>query len=187
MATWQFHIYFIPQKALLHKYGYLPDQLKIDKESWSAYISNSDLDEEPAFEDALTISWWLDLDINKNDFLPLLKPFGDIQKWTEQTNGIRSFGDSRNNDITVCFNDNTHKVEEVSCRIDLRLPDKNFIGNVLSLAIKFECLLMDRQGRLYQPTTTALLETIKLSNASRFVENPEQFLENLTKGMVAPQ
>jgi hypothetical protein len=187
MAIWQFHIYFIPRQSLLNKYGRVPTQLMIDKEGWNDYSQNSDLEKETNFEDAFTISWWIDLNINLDDFLPLLKIFGDIQSWTQGSDGLRSFGDTNTNDITVCFNDTTKIIEEVSSRLDLRQLDKSFIDKILSLATQFDCLLMDRQGRLYQPSVAALLDSIKLSNANRFVGDPEQFLNDLSKGIVTPE
>jgi hypothetical protein len=187
MAIWQFHIYFIPRQSLLNKYGKVPTQLAIDNDSWNNYFKNADLDNEPDFEDALTIHWWLDLNINLNNFLSLLTTFGKVQNWTEDADGLRSFGNAETNDISVCFNDMTKIVEEVSCRLDLRKIDKNFINKVLSLAMQFDCLLMDRQGRLCQPSMVALFDTIKLSNAERFVSNPKQFLDDLSKGTVAPE
>lgn len=187
MAIWQFHIYLIPQKALRNRYGQVPKQLVMDKDGRSDYIQSTDLGIEPDFEDALTIHWWLDLNVNLNSILPTLKSFGDIQSWTQSADGLRSFGDTDKNDISVCFNDTTKIVEEISCRLDLRQLDKGFIEKVLSFATQFDCLLMDRQGRLYQPSLVALFDTIKLSNTNRFVGNPEQFLDDLSKGIVAPE
>ena len=69
MAIWQFHVYLIPKKSLLNKYGQVPTQLVMDKDGWSDYIQNADLDTEPDFEDALTIHWWLDLNINFDNIL----------------------------------------------------------------------------------------------------------------------
>jgi hypothetical protein len=187
MAIWQFHIYLIPKKSLLNKYGQVPTQLVMDKEGWNDYFQNADLETEPEFEDALTIHWWLDLNINLDTILPLLITFGEIQSWTQNADGLRSFGDTDTNDISVCFDNTTKIVVEVSCRVDLRQLDKSFIDKVLSLATQFDCLLMDRQGRLYQPSIVALLDTIKLSNANRFVGDPEQFLSDLSKGIVTPE
>ena len=159
----------------------------MDKEGWDDYFQNSDLDKESDFEDAFTISWWLDLNINLDVFLPLLKAFGEIQSWTQDSEGLRRFGNTMTNDITVYFNDATKIVEEVNCRLDLRQLDKSFIDKIFSLAKQFDCLLMDRQGRLYQPLMTALFDTIKLSNANRFVGDPEQFLKDLSNGIVTPE
>ena len=135
----------------------------------------------------MTIHWWLDLNINLEDILPLLKTFGDIQSWTQNADGLRNFGNREMNDISVCFDNTTKIVEEISCRLDLRQLDKDFIDKVLSLATRFDCLLMDSQGRLYKPSIEALFDTIKLSNANRFVGDPEQFLSDLSKGIVTPE
>jgi len=187
MAIWQFHIYIIPEKSLLNKYGQLPSKLAMEKEGWNDYFQNADLDTEPNFEDALTIHWWLDLNINVDNILPLLITFGDLQTWTQNADGLRSFGDTDTNDISVCFNNTTKIVEEVSCRLDLRQLDKSFIDKIILLATQYECLLMDRQGRLCQPTLNAFLEAIKLSNAKRFVGDPEEFLNDLSNGIVTPE
>lgn len=187
MAIWQFHIYIIPKKSLLNKYRQVPTSLVMNKEGWNDYFQNFNLDTEPGFEDALTIHWWLDLNINLNNFLPLATTFGGIQSWTQDADGLRSFGDVDSNDFSICFNDQTNMVEEVSCRLDLRQIDRSFIDKVISLAIQFDCLLMDKKGRLYEPSILALLEAIKLSNANRFVGDPEKFLNDLSKGTLTPE
>jgi hypothetical protein len=187
MAIWQFHIYLIPKKSLLNKYGQVPTQLAMDKDGWSDYFQNSRLDSEPEFEDALTIHWWLDLNINLNSLMPVLKSFGNIQSWTQNADGLISFGDTDTNDISVCFDNATEIIQEVSCRLDIRQLNKILISKVISLATQFECLLMDSQGRLYQPSIESLFDTIKLSNANRFVGDPKQFFNDLSKGIVTPE
>ena len=187
MAIWQFDIYFIPRQSLLDKYGHVPAQLEINKDAWSGYFENFDLENEPDFEDALTIQWWSNLNLDARDLLQTLQSFGELQEWTANTNGLRSFGDTETNDISVCFDHVTNKVKELSCRLDLRQIDKGFIKKALSLAIQFDCLLMDRQGRLYEPTIEDLIDKIHLSNANRFVEDPGLFLDDLSKGIVVTE
>jgi hypothetical protein len=187
VAIWQFHIYFIPRQSLFDKYGHVPILLEIDTDCWRDYIQSGDLEGEPDFEDALTVHWWLHLNLDIKNLLPTLELFGELQEWTAQTEGLRSFGNADTNDISVCFDNETNNVEEVSCRIDLRQIDKGFIKNILSLATQFDCLLMDRKGRLYEPTFENLFETIQTSNASRFIEDPRQFLDDLSTGIVTPE
>ena len=167
MAIWQFNIYFIPRQTLLDKYGQILTELEYD--------------------DALTIHWWHNLNLVTNKLLPLLQQFGDLQEWTSRTEGLRSFGDSEANDISICYDNKTDKVEELSCRIDLRQIDKNFIDKVFSIATQFDCLLMDSEGRLFQPSVAALADSIQLSNAKRFVTDPGKFLDDLSKGKVTPE
>ncbi len=167
MAIWQFNIYFIPRQTLPDKYGQVLSELE--------------------YEDALTIHWWLNLNMDTNQLLPLLKQFGDLQEWTSRTEGLRSFGDTEANDISICFDNKTYKVEELSCRLDLRQIDKDFVDKVLSFATQFDCLLMDSNGRIFQPTVKALADSIQLSNAKRFVTDPRQFLDELSTGIVTPE
>ena len=187
VAIWQFHIYFIPRQSLLDKYGHVPTQLEMNKEGWADYIEKFNLDEEPEFEGAMTVQWWLNLNVDINELLPILQQFGEMQEWTATTDGLRSFGDTETNDISVCFDHQTNKVQELSCRLDLRQIDKAFVAKFLSVAKRFDCLLMDRQGKLYEPTIENLVDKIELSNANRFVDDPRQFLEDLSKGIVTPE
>ncbi|SOD14601.1 hypothetical protein [Pedobacter xixiisoli] len=161
MAIWQFNIYFIPRQTLLEKYGQVQTKLE--------------------FEKAFKIHWWLNLNVDTKELLPLLQQFGDLQEWTSKTDGLRSFGDTETNDISICFDNKTNKVEELSCRLDLRNVDKFFIKKVLSIATLYDCLLMDSRGRLFQPTIAALDESIQLSNATRFVDDSKQFLDDFPK------
>lgn len=109
MAIWQFHICFIPRQSLLDKYGHVPTEFEMNKEGWAAYIEKCNLDEEPNFEDALTVQWWLNLNLDINELLPTLQQFGELQEWTAGTDGLRSFGDTETNDISVCFDHQTKK------------------------------------------------------------------------------
>src|SRR5206468_5305894 len=105
VAIWQFHIYFIPRQSLFDKYGHVPTQLEMNKEGWEDYIESGDLDKEPEFEDALSISWWSTLNLDIKELLPTLQQFGQLQEWTARTEGLRSFGDTETNDISVSFDD----------------------------------------------------------------------------------
>ena len=142
---------------------------------------------ELEYEDALTIHWWHNLYLDTNKILPLLQQFGNLQEWTSRTEGLRSFGDTEANDISICYDNKTDKVGELSCRLDLRQIDKNFVDKIFSIATQFDCLLRDSKGRLFQPTVAALADSIQLSNAKRFVTDPRQFLDDLSKGILTQE
>ncbi len=187
MAIWQFPIYFIPKQSLFEKYGCLPPQLEMDKDGWSKYLANAAFEKEPESKDALAVQWWLPLNIDISTLLPILRQFGDLQEWTAHLEGLRSFGDSEANDVCVCFRPDTGKVEEFSCRLDLRQVNKDFVGRLLSFAVHYDCLFMDRIGRIYNPTHESLIRAIELSNTKRFVEDPKQFLKDLSQGIAKPE
>jgi hypothetical protein len=173
MAVRQIHIYLIPKKSLLNKYGQLPTQLELDKDAWIDYFENLDLYTEPYFEDALTIPWWLDLNVNFDSVLPVFKTFGNIQSSAYGMDGLISCGSTDENEIFVWVDTISKIVEKISCRLDLRKPDKGSINKVISLATQFECLLMDSQGRLYQAAVAALFDAIRLSNTNLFFSDTE--------------
>lgn len=167
MAIWQFNIYFIPRQTLFDIYGEVLTELE--------------------YEEALSIPWWLNLHVNVGNLLPLLQQFGELQEWTSEINGLRSFGDDETNDISVSYNKRTEMVDDLSCRLDLRKIDRDFIAKVFSIATHFDCLLMDCKGKLFQPLIEELSESIQLSSANRFVTDPRQFLEDMSNGKVAPE
>jgi hypothetical protein len=167
MAIWQFNIYFIPRQTLLEKYGQVPTQLD--------------------FEDALSGYWWLNLNLDISKIYPLLQQFGDLQEWTLNSDGLRSFGNDDANTISVCYDSKTDRVEDLSCRIDLRQIEKIFVDKIFSVAMQFDCLLMDSKGALFQPIITSLVARIKDSDANRFVSDPKQFLDDLSKGIITQE
>ncbi|HEY9001390.1 MAG TPA: hypothetical protein VIM89_08550 [Mucilaginibacter sp.] len=162
----------------------MPDQLFIDKDGWENHFAKSDLEDAYDFEDALTINWWNKFIVTIDQLFPFIK---NIVESPNGIDGLRYFGDADTNNICVSFDENTNQVDEVSCRVDLRKLDKDFINSVFSLARQFNCLLMDRQGRLFEPSRDEFIEKVKLSDSYRFVVNPEKFLNDLSDGLASPE
>jgi hypothetical protein len=187
MAIWQFDVYFIPRSSLIERYGHIPAQLEIKTMAWEDYFNDFKLDEEPDFEDAMTINWWQGLNVDFDEILPALEEFGEVVEWTSQSNGLRQFGNNDTDDISVGFDPITSKVESLHCRLDVRQIDKAFADKACSLARRFDCLFMDRQAWLYEPTIDKLAERIQLSNAYRFAVDPRQFFDDLSKGIIKPE
>ena len=158
----------------------MPIQLYIDKDGWDKYYG----DENYEFEDALTIFWWLYLNIPIDELSLILDNFSQERY---NAKGLKTVGNTETNEITAGFNEATNRVEELSCRIDLREIDKPFIDNLFLLAKRYDCLLMDRQGRLFEPNLTDLVSAIKLSNSYRFISNPYGFLDDLSLGIIKPE
>ncbi len=185
MAIWQFTLYFIPKQSLLNKYPSIPEKLHIDHDAWDKYYKENELTDEYDFEDALTINWWSNSNILTTDVFPILNYYEPISQ--DSFGSVKYFGNADTNNITVCYNKETNKIEDLDCRIDLRKIDTKFINNVFDFAKQFECLLMDRQGRLIEPVFSKLMDAIKLSNSFRFVTNPTDFLDDLSKGIIKPE
>jgi hypothetical protein len=186
MAIWQYNIYFLPRQSLINKFGKIPFQLKVNNEGWENYLNTTtDVDDE--FEDAFTINWWADIKISLQILTPFLLKFGEIQEWTRNSEGLRRFGNTSTNDICACFDEKTEYIQELNCRLDLGRLDTKIIEIVFEIAAKFNCLLMDKQARLFEPNMKELIGNIEKSNANKFVNNPTQFFEDLTSGQIKPE
>jgi hypothetical protein len=130
---------------------------------------------------AINISWWIETETVIESIIPNLEKLGSIQKWSEESKGSRSYGDDRTNDISVWFNHETGRVGSIRCRVDLREPNREFIHNALEFALKFDCLLMDINGRLFAPTIDNFLDHLELSNAWKFISDPHGFIASVIK------
>jgi hypothetical protein len=72
-------------------------------------------------------------------------------------------------------------VSSVFVRVDVRNVSETFIARVLEIARKNGWLLRTDDERVFQPSFAKLLSAIHASAAFRFVENPQRFIEALSK------
>jgi hypothetical protein len=167
MAIYQYHVTVIPRQTILRHWNPIPDKVQ--------YRDN------PKFgDDLININWWDNLNTDLDDLEKRIRVFADQVEWTKRTEGMKTFGDNETNDITISKTD-LGQVEGMSFRIDLREIDKRFIDNVLTISKDLDCLLLDSQGNLFEPTNENLADNIKTSNAFKFVTNPTDFLNKLGK------
>ncbi len=172
MAIWQFSTYLIPGQSLRKKYGEIPRQMLMDEADWDKFFEKENPETMPDFAD---------LNILLDDIYALLTDIGDLVSWSADADFKRSFGDPDTNDITAYFHERTKIVETVNCRFDLRQPNLSFINKTLSFAKKFECFLMDKEGKLHQPSAMSLFEAIKISDSYPYLSDAEKFLKDLLK------
>ena len=101
-------------------------------------------------------------------------------EWTKKFENGGDYGNNDTNDISIAKNE-PGNLDEFSFRIDLMEIDKNFIDSVLTIVRDLDCLLIDRQGNLFEPTNENLSDNIKKSSAFKYVANPTDFLNKLGK------
>ena len=167
MAVYQYHVTVIPRQTLLREWNPIPDKVQ--------YSDN------PKFgDDLINVNWWDSLNMDFDDIEKRIRVFADQVEWTKTTEGMKTFGNNDTNDITISKTE-LGQLEGVSFRIDLREIDKSFIDNVLTISKDLDCLLLDSQGNLFEPTHENLADKVKTSNAFRFVANPTDFLNKLGK------
>lgn len=171
MAIYQYHLTVIPRQSILQHWDIIPTKIEIDN--------------NPAFDedDLINVRWWNKEQIKFEAIEQMISKFLGQVEWTKKSSDFKTFGDNETNDITIVRADCGQLLEELSFRIDLRKIDRVFIDNMFAIVKDLDCLLLDRQGNLFEPSNENLADNVKKSNAFKFVTNPIDFLDKLGKNI----
>ena len=168
MATYQYHLTFIPRQSILRHWDNVPIKIQVH--------DNPLFDED----DLINVKWWNKETVDFNVIEKRILNFADQVEWTKLYKDQKTFGDNETNDIDIGRNERG-QFDGMSCRIDLSNMDWSFVDQVINIAKDLDCLLLDRQGNLFEPTRESLIENSRKSNAFKFVTNPTDFLNGLGK------
>lgn len=190
MAVWQYFLKVIPKISVIKKYGLVPPKLEINHAGWAKYQQNAwkGIRSKIDFEDAQTINWWKDISFDKERTVSAINNLIKQCGWSD-TNTIGWKGDTRNNqdnDVYIHFNE-SGKINSFTFRTDLRDDSLDFLDEMLKICKANEWLVMDGNGLLFEPRFLEVYQSMRNSNASKFLENPEKFFEDLESGAIKPE
>jgi hypothetical protein len=166
MAIYQYHLTVIPRQRLLRHWNIIPVKIQVH--------------DNPAFDkdDLINVKWWDKENVDFGTIEQKILEFAGQVEWTKKSGDVKTFGNNETNDITIVKGE-MGQLDELSFRVSLKEVDRLFIDNVLAIVIDLDCLILDRQGNLFEPTNYNLANSIKKSNAFKFVTNPTDFLNKL--------
>jgi len=153
MAVWQYTCYLINKDMLLGK-----DLQKKYKEFLQADMLLLSLDK---------VKLNLNFITRTND------------RWIKNSTIIH-YGDYEDDDIYLYTNKN--KVNNIKIRYSLRKNDIIFFNNIIKLANKLDCYLIDNDGSVIIPKQQDLAKKILNSRALKFVKNPKKFIDSFIRG-----
>ncbi len=156
MAIWQFDIRMLPSEAVLRRHGVT-----------AVIIPKNEIDDEEALWENLPIS------ANFEDEISEILP--RMQSWHRE---LRQWGCDDGDRIDLWTDGKA--ISGIKVRIDVRQISRIFIVKVLELARRHHWLIRTEDGQVFQPSFAKLLSAIHTSDAFRFVENPQRFLEELS-------
>jgi hypothetical protein len=93
----------------------------------------------------------------------------------------QAWGKTDTNDIWIGWVNETRVVEEIRFRIDLRKVDEAFIEKVLAFARRFGLQFKLIHIEILEPTMANVKAALDRSEAKRFVQDPEKFIDELGK------
>lgn len=190
MAIWQYYLKVIPKESVVRRYGFVPSKLEINHDGWAKRRQDlidgnkSEID----FEDAQTINWWKDVSFDKEAAIASIDELVRRCDWMS-SGTIGWKGDTRNNqdnDVYIHFGE-TGKVESFTFRTDLRNDSLDFLVGMLAVCQAHDWLVMDARGFLFEARYLDVYESMRRSNATRFLEDAERFFEDLSSGKIKPE
>jgi hypothetical protein len=186
MAIHQHDISLIPKQSIVDRFGKIPSKLFIDHESRINHVDTKNFDDEISFQDDLTINYWKNHRLKFSDIESYIDASFKLIEWTKESEDFKSFGDYNDNDMSVSFNADNF-ISGIDFRINVANLNNDVLSNVLILTRYLDCLLVDKQGNLFEPSEDNLIRSINKSNAFKFNSNPKDFLDKLSSGEIKPE
>ncbi len=183
MATYQFLAFILPKKAIENKFGKIPKQLIIKAHEWEKYWDNWDLNlnepPEPNFEDAITINWWKEIEIDivylKNEIDKIIPR----SSWSNESWKIEN--KEVDHDLSIDYNEKENFIEDFRFRTDLRDSTLSFLKSMLELCNRHDWILMDGNGYLCNPNIIEFTTLLKKSKAHLYITNPSLFFDTINQ------
>lgn len=153
MAIWQFHIQILSKREIEVKYQSIPEIIgENDIENLKGWSNKPSLDK--ATEILSTF----------------LQP---KQSWMD---GVKQWGEEDKDCVELFFENSI--IDEIIIKIDLRNFKPELLDLVMDLSNELEGLILI-ENRLYKPVLSDLIKELNNSNASKFLDNPKKYLDDL--------
>jgi hypothetical protein len=166
MAVWQYLLIVVPEDSIDNNYEC------IFKNNKTEFLPETDV-------------FWKNFNGDIPSIISELDQIIPKANWGNETylNWKGNGNDDEDNDACICLSDDKTKIEEFQFRIDLRKLSNitNILQSILNLCEKHNLVLIDLKGKIFEPELEDVLGSIKASNATRFLNDPIQFFEDLSK------
>lgn len=172
MATYQLYLAFIPRIGLLKKHDQVPVNIKVSTET--GYFESN------------TEQYWKLAKIDSTEIIQEINKLVNKATWGNDSSNHnwKNYSEEVDNDAWMSTNGKSGKIEEFHFRADLREKGLVFLREMIQLAEKKNCLLMDIKGNLATPELKEINILIKKSNAYKFLQDPLKFLTEIGKGKI---
>ena len=164
MAIWQYLLIVVPEKSIDNNY--------------QCIFKNNKTEFLPE-----TNSFWKNFEADIPSIISELDQIIPKANWGNETyfNWKGNGNNDEDNDACICLSDDKTKIEEFQFRIDLRKASNitTVLQAILKLCKKNQFVLIDLKGQIFKPEIEAIIESLKSSNAMKFIADPIQFFENL--------
>lgn len=164
MAIWQYLLIVVPEKSIDNNYQCIFKNIKTE------FLPE-------------TNSFWENFEGDIPSIISELDQIIPKANWGNETylNWKGNGNNDEDNDACICLSDDKTKIKEFQFRIDLRKASNitSVLHAILNLCKKNQFVLIDLKGQIFKPEMQYIRESLKSSNAMKFIADPIQFFENL--------
>lgn len=119
-------------------------------------------------------SLWSGYNIKQDSIDEVEKVLKRTKSWSED---IVQLGDISGTVIEIFYAEDM--IDEVTCRLDLRNINTKIIDSILNFISANNIAIIAGNKVYLVPNRESILEIMKKSDAYRFIENPQKFLEGI--------
>lgn len=165
MAIYQFSLYPVPLKGIIHKYGEIPNSLPVDRSK--GYLEIKEIGE----------AW----ELSKTEPDATIKRLDELLDRSNRGNSAlthnwKTYASKVDNDAFLSVNPTTGFIEELTLRADLRENGLTFLTEIIGLSEDLEYYLCDSKGNLIKPNLEAIFALLQESNSLEFLTDQRAFL-----------
>jgi hypothetical protein len=167
MAVYQYYLAVIPKIGVEKKHDSIPDKT----------VTNTDT----GYFESDAALYWKEVGIAADNIVSKIDLIIKRANWGNNMSSFnwKSYTNEVDNDASIYLDEESLTIREFSFRADLREPNLNFLKNMIKLGVENEWLFFDRNGKLMKPDFEEIKNSIRNSNAYRFLGDPIKFLENI--------
>ncbi len=160
MAVWSFKLNLLPRQSVLKKFGKIPDVI----DEYKSCFDYSEL-----IEDEEGTNFWKGYDvrsigINFGQLLPC------IDSWSDS---MDLYGDEKGSKVEVWSDD-------IYLKLDARGDNDILLEKCVKVAKLIDCIfVVEESGKVIEPDVELLMLEYRNSRAYRFVDSPEEVLEEV--------
>ena len=169
MAVYQYYLAIIPRQGIEKIHDLIPNEIRVSTET--GYFESD------------AKKYWKAVNLKADDLVSKVDSIVKRAKWGNDKTSFhwKTYTDQVDNDAAIYLDAESCTIKEFSFRADLRETDFTFLKNMIELGKENGWLFMDRKGKLMKPDFEEIKNSIRDSNAHRFLKDPIKFLEDISK------
>ena len=167
MAVYQYYLAVVPKDGIEKIHNLIPNKIRVSVET-GFFESDAKLYWQEIEKKVDGIVSKVDLIITRSNWVN----DGKSYNW-------KTYSEFVDNDASIYLDKESLTIREFSFRADLRETNFTFLKKMIELGKENNWMFMDRNGNLMNADFDEIKNSIRNSNALKFLKDPNKFIEDI--------